>query len=79
MLELSNFDPNGIHFITEVSSLSFGGGCGSVVRAVASNTRDTWFESRHWHNFIYQLYNRKDKNKEKVAGNGPSIIKEYYK
>ena len=49
-----------------------GSGCGSVGRAVASDTRDLRFKSRHWQNFIYQLYNRKDENKEKDAGNGPS-------
>ena len=30
------------------------------------------FEPRHWQNFIYQLYNRKDENKEKEAGNSPT-------
>ena len=52
-----------------------GSGCGSVGRAVASDTRDLWFKSRHLQNFIYQiiyqLFNRKDENKEKEAGNGP--------
>ena len=48
-------------------------GCGSVVRAVASDTRDPWFKSRHQQNFIYELYNGKDKNKEEEAGNGPSL------
>ena len=33
------------------------------------------FESRHRQNVIYQLYNREDKNKEKEAGNGPSLKK----
>ena len=28
-----------------------GPGCGAVGRAVASNTRDPWFESRHRQNF----------------------------
>ena len=46
-------------------------GCGSVGRAVTSDTRDPLFESRRWHIFIYQLCNRKDKNKEKEAGDGP--------
>ena len=50
-----------------------GSGCGSVGRMVASDTRDLWFESRHRQNCIYQLYNRKDKNKEKEAGNGISL------
>ena len=44
-----------------------------LVEKSASDTRDPRFESRHWHNFINQLYNRKDKNKEKEAGNGPSL------
>ena len=52
-----------------------GSGCGSVGRAVAFDTRDPQFESRHRQNFIYQLYNRKDENKEKEAGNGPSLKK----
>ena len=40
-----------------------GSGGGSVGRAVASNTRDPRFESRHRHIFIYQLYNN---NTEKM-------------
>ena len=51
-----------------------GSGCGSVSRAVASDTRDLRFESRHRQKFIYQLYNRKRK-KENKAGNGPSLKK----
>ena len=48
-------------------------GCGSVGRAVASNTRDLRFESRHLQNFIYQLYILKEKTKkDNEAGNGPS-------
>ena len=43
-----------------------GQGCGSVGRAVASDTRDPRFKSRQW--FVYQMYNRKDENKEKEAG-----------
>ena len=52
-----------------------GSGCGSVGRAVASYTRDPRFKSRHRQNFTYQLYNRKDKNREKEAGNGPALKK----
>ena len=52
-----------------------GSGCGSVGRAVASDTRGPRFESRHWQNLYWivhcQLY-WKDENKEKEAGNGPS-------
>ena len=54
-------------------------GCGSVGRVVASDTRDPQFKSYHRQNFIYpivnQLYNRKDKNSEKEAQNGPSLKK----
>ena len=46
-----------------------GSGCGSVGRAVAYDTRDLQFKSRRWQNFIYQLHDRKDENKEKEAGN----------
>ena len=52
-----------------------GSGCGSVGRAVASDTRDPPFESRHQHNYINRFYNRNDKNKEKEARNGPSLKK----
>ena len=52
-----------------------GSGCGTVGRSVASDTRNLQFGSRHRPNFIYQLYNRKDENKEKEAGNGPSSKK----
>ena len=37
-------------------SLGSGGGVGLVGRAVASDTRDPWFESKRRQNFIYQLY-----------------------
>ena len=56
-----------------------GSGCGSIGRAVTSNTRDPRLEPRHQrkvsYQFIYQLYNIEDENKEKVAGNGPSFKK----
>ena len=59
--------------------ISQGSGCGSVGRAVASNTREPRFEPHHRQNFIYQiiyqLYKRKDENNEKKAGNGPSLKK----
>ena len=58
--------------------LSVGSGCGSVGRAVASNTRGPQFESSHQQKFIYILnicflstVCWKDENKEKAAGNGP--------
>ena len=57
---------------------SLGSGCGSVGRAVASNTRGPRFESSHWQKFIFILnicllwtVYWKDENKEKEAGNGP--------
>ena len=57
------------------TSGALGSGCGSVGRAVTSDTRDLRFESKHRQNFIYQLYNRQDENKEKEVGNGPSLLK----
>ena len=33
-----------------------GSGCGSVGRAVASNTRGPWFKSSHWQTFISDIY-----------------------
>ena len=50
-----------------------GSGCGSVGRVVASVTRDPRFKSWHRHIFTSQLINRKDENKEKGSGNGPSL------
>ena len=59
-----------------------GSGCGSVGRAVASNTRGPRFESSHRQKFIYTLnisllstVYRKDENKGKKAGNGPFFKK----
>ena len=54
-----------------------GGGCGSVGRVVASDTRGPRFKSSHWQKFIYieHLFTvnceLKRRNKEKEAGNGP--------
>ena len=57
-----------------------GSGCDSVGRAVTSDTRDSRFESRHRYNFIYQiiyqLFSRKNENKENEAKNCPSLKKE---
>ena len=51
-----------------------GSGCGSVGRAVGSDTKDPRFKPPHRQSFIYQifyqLYHRKDEIKEKEAGNG---------
>ena len=59
----------------ELTLSVIGCGCGSVGRAVAYDTRDLRFKCRHRQNFIYRLYNRKDENKEKEAGIGPSFKK----
>ena len=54
-----------------------GSGCGSVGRAVASDTRGLRFKSSHWQKFIYieLLFTvncvLKRQNKEKEARNGP--------
>ena len=48
--------------------------CGTVGRAVASDTSDPRFKSRHRQSFIHQLYNsRKDENKDKNGGNSLSL------
>ena len=56
-----------------------GSGCGAVGRAVAYDTRGPGFESSHWQLLlnIYLLLTvcRKDENKRKEAGNGPSLKK----
>ena len=58
-----------------------GSGCGSVGRAVASDTRDPRFKPRLWQNFlnqiIYRLYIRKDKIKKKRL-DGQSFRKKYF-
>ena len=53
---------------------AWGSGCGSVGRAVASDTRGPWFESSHRQKFIYrtfvycQLCIEKTKNKKNRPG-----------
>ena len=37
-------------------SLSVDSDCGSVDRAVSSDTRDPWFESCHWQNLYWTLF-----------------------
>ena len=51
---------------------SLGSGCGSVGRAVASDTKGPRFESSHRANitFVYCQVNWLDKNKEKELRNG---------
>ena len=54
-------------------SSCLGSGCGSVGRAVASNSRGKLFESSHRQKFILNVYCQlywKDENKEKEAWNG---------
>ena len=51
-----------------------GSGCGSVGRAVASNSRGPRFKSSHQQKNILNIYRQlywKDENKEKEAGSGP--------
>ena len=48
-------------------------GGGSVGRAVASDTRDLLTSAKIYIPIVY--LNRKDENKEKEAGNGPSFKK----
>ena len=52
--------------------VSSGSGCGSVCRAVASDTWDPRFESSQWHNMI-TVNCWKDEHKEKEAENGPFL------
>ena len=51
--------------------ISWGSGCGTVGRAVASNTRGPGFESSHrqllLNNYLLLTVCRKDENKEKEA------------
>ena len=44
-----------VRIFSTKQSLLQGSGCGSVGRAVTSDTRDPWFESSHWQKklFIY--------------------------
>ena len=59
--------------------LQHGQCCGSVGRAVASETRDPRFESRHWQTFIKHSftvnYVEKTKKRKEEAGNGPFFKK----
>ena len=66
--------PRGTWRTCTKNRLRMDSGCGSVGRAVTSNSRGPQFESSHWQKIILnidcQLY-WKDENKEKEAGNGP--------
>ena len=58
----------------ETNKENFGSGCGSVGRAVASNSRGPRFKSSHQQTFILNTYCQlyfKDENKEIEAENGP--------
>ena len=60
--------------IIVIIKMTTGSGCGSVGRAVASDTRGPRFESSHRQKIILNIYCQlywKDENKEKEAGNGP--------
>ena len=62
---------------TGPSDSQMGSGCGSVCRAVASDSRGLRYESSHRQKFILNNYCRLyliDKNKEKEAWSGPSKI-----
>ena len=58
-----------------MNSNKINSGCGTVCRAVASNSRWPGFESNHWQLLIkvYLLFTvcRKYENKEKETGNSP--------
>ena len=63
------------HMKGNVKNANEGSGCGSVGRAVASDTRDPQFESSHWQTFIKNLFivncaEKTKKVKKKEAGNG---------
>ena len=51
-----------------------------LAERVVSDIRDPWFESQHQQSFknvfICELQFKRDKNKEKEAGNGPFIKKQ---
>ena len=54
--------------------MSKGSSCGSVGKAVASDTRDPRFQSSHWYIFYHQLNGfcaENTKIKKKNTGNGP--------
>ena len=64
------------------NQMQLGSGCGSVGRAVASNTTGPRFESSHWQKFIYLLnicllstVYWKDENKEKRGWEWPIFKK----
>ena len=62
-------------------TINWGSGCGSVGRAVTTDSRCPWFKSSHRPKFIlnvyYQLY-WKDKNKEKRGRKWPIFENKLY-
>ena len=59
-----------------VDMLKLGSGCGSVGRAIASNSGDYRVKSQHQQKGTYQLFISIEKMKIKKRGrNGPSITK----
>ena len=68
---------------TEATLRRTGQWCGSVGRAVASDSRGPRFESSHWKKCIFNIFTvncvEKMKNKEKEAGIGPFFKTEAYK
>ena len=68
-----------LHCMALLKLIDSGSGCGSVVKAVASDTRGLQFESSHQQKFIniehflLSAVYWKDENKEKEAGNGPFL------
>ena len=70
-----------LHHIHHLNIVNMGSGCGSVDRAVASNSRGPWFESSHRQKFTFNIYCQlywKDEIKEKEAGNGSFFVKKNY-
>ena len=48
-------------------------GCGSVGRAVASDTRGPWFESSHWRNLYFTLFTVNCIEKTKIKKKRPGM------
>ena len=67
-----------LQMVIAIIEETYASGCGSVGRAVASNTRDQLFESSHRQNCITNIFTiscwnkcRNDENEQKEAWNGP--------
>ena len=57
--------------------ISWGSGCGSVGRAVASNSRGPWYKSRHWQKIYIEhfIVNCIEKTKIKKKRPGRAHLK----